>query len=412
MRIVSADDAAREIARVGGRIAVQGGPAEPTPLIEAWRRAPETAAGLSFCGLFIPNFNRIDYAALHERSALEVFLMSRDFRDSAKAGRVRTRPLGYTDAYRFLMRERIDVGVLNLAPAPGLFLSGSVSADVAPAVFFNARFKVALINAAAPRIDDAVRTPLFNREAFDLVVECAAPFLDAPPERADLDALAAEVAALIEDGDAIQFGIGKLPGALLARLTDRRRLRVRSGLYVDAVLDLLDAGALDPDEPMRGGVAIGAPALYERLAAEPRAHFAPIPRTHGHADLAMIDRFVAVNSALEVDLLGQVNSEVLDGAQVSGIGGALDFVRGARASRGGRAIIALPAEAGGRTRIVPKVEAVSIPRADADIIVTEHGAAHIRTLDLDARAEALIAIAAPAHRAALAEAWRAMRQRF
>jgi acyl-CoA hydrolase len=329
---------------------------------------------------------------------------------------VRLHPLAYTAAYRFLMRERVDVGVLNLAPGPGPFLSASVSADVAPAIFFYAGFRVALVNAAAPRIDDAARTPLFNRDAFDLIVECDEPYLAAAPEPASTqtEALARQVAPLVEDGDAVQFGIGKLAAALLPILRDRRRLRIHSGFYVDAVLDLADSGALDAETPMRAGVALVSQGALRRLAEDERAHFAPVPRTHGLADIAMVERFVSINSALEVDLFGQTNCEFLEGRQISGIGGGLDFIRGAHASRGGRAIIALPSESKGVSRIMPRLAegAATIPRACADIVVTEHGVARVRHLDLDARAEALIAIAAPAHRAGLAEAWRELRARM
>jgi acyl-CoA hydrolase len=134
--------------------------------------------------------------------------------------------------------------------------------------------------------------------------------------------------------------------------------------------------------------------------------------THDVRVVAQIDRFVAINSALAVDLFGQANAEVVGGRQVSGTGGLMDFVRGARLSRGGRSIIALPSTAGGSSRIVPRLgehDVVSVPRADADIVVTEHGAAQLRDKSLDERAEALIAIADPAARDQLANAWDALR---
>jgi acyl-CoA hydrolase len=138
--------------------------------------------------------------------------------------------------------------------------------------------------------------------------------------------------------------------------------------------------------------------------------------THDVRVLGEIDDFVAINSVLAVDLSGQANAEMLDGRQVSGTGGLLDFVRGARRSKGGRSILALPSTAAGgkSSRIVPRLGAgdvVSCPRADADIVVTEHGVARLRDKSVDERAEALIAIADPAFRNELAGQWEALRRK-
>ncbi len=149
--------------------------------------------------------------------------------------------------------------------------------------------------------------------------------------------------------------------------------------------------------------AIGTAKVYDWAGACPDLTVAPVSHTHDLAAMAAIPHFVAINSVLSVDLMGQANAEMLDGRQVSGTGGLLDFVRGARASPGGRSILALPATAAGGkiSRIVPRLgerDIVSCPRADADIVVTEHGIARLRGKSLDERAEALIQIAAPAFR--------------
>jgi acyl-CoA hydrolase len=127
--------------------------------------------------------------------------------------------------------------------------------------------------------------------------------------------------------------------------------------------------------------------------------------------MAALPGLVSINSALEVDLLGNVNAEWLRGRQVSGVGGLVDFVRGARASVGGRSIIALTAEAGAVSRILPRLAGgtTTVARTDVDTIITEHGAAVLRGLDTEARARALMAIAAPAHREALAHAWHTLK---
>jgi acyl-CoA hydrolase len=198
---------------------------------------------------------------------------------------------------------------------------------------------------------------------------------------------------------------------VLAALRGHRGLRLHSGMVSEGLLGLRDAGALAAPDPARPpvttGVALGSERLYRTLADPALARFAPVSFTHAQATLAALPRLVAVNSALEVDLLGNVNGEWLQGRQISAGGGVLDFVRGARASDGGRAIIAFGSTHAQRSRIVPLLPpgAVTIPRADVDEVVTEHGHAALRGLGVHARAEALIAIAAPEHRPALAESW-------
>jgi acyl-CoA hydrolase len=201
---------------------------------------------------------------------------------------------------------------------------------------------------------------------------------------------------------------------VLAALRDRRHLGLHGGLVSDEVADLHEAGALSgartPRHPgtMACTAALGSARVYDWAGECPDLSFAPVSYTHDIRVLAQIDNFVAINSVLSVDLSGQANAEMLDGRQVSGTGGLLDFVRGARS------ILALPSTAGGkRSRIVPHLserDVVSCPRADADIVVTEHGIAHLRDLSVDERAEALIAIADPASRDELANAWEALRR--
>ena len=156
--------------------------------------------------------------------------------------------------------------------------------------------------------------------------------------------------------------------------------------------------------------AIGTARVYRWAADCPELELAPVSYTHDVRVLAQLDHFVAINSVLSVDLGGQANAETLDGRQVSGAGGLPDFVRGAQLSQGGRSILALPATAaqGTASRIVLRLGAgdvVSCPRADADIVVTEHGIAQLRGASLEERARALIRVAAPAFRTALEKQW-------
>lgn len=390
-----------------------GGPSEAGVLIEAFMRRPELAAGQTFSGLFVPGLNRVDYAALHPNARMETFLMSGDLSTSFREGRILFRPLAYTGCYRALAEAPFEAAVIQGAPAPGGRLSLSVSADSALAAFQNPCPRVALLNTAAPRIDDPQRTPHLDLDDFDLVVECDAPYNVTPADAPDpaLEAVAQRVAALIPEGATIQVGLGRLPATIANRLGDHKALALHSGMIIDPLLPLLERGVIQGVATV--GIAMGSVDLLARAAGCTNLRFAPVPETHGAAALSGRARFTAVNAALAVDLFGQVSSDMLGPRQISGPGGLPDFVRAANASPGGRAIVALPATArgGSASRIVARLEepATSLARADAVTVVTEYGVADLRALDLDARAEALIGLAAPDFRDGLAEAWRAAR---
>jgi acyl-CoA hydrolase len=227
--------------------------------------------------------------------------------------------------------------------------------------------------------------------------------------------IGANIAPLIKDGATLQMGLGKIPDAVLSALTDHRNLRIHSGLIGDAVLDLIDAGALGDGSSVTTGVAIGSPALYAAIGS-PKFSFRPVSYTHDARVMAGIENFVTINSAIEVDLFGQAFAELGPGGLMSGPGGATDFARGAGIG-GGLRIVALPSDgaSGSISRIVGPGEGagpVSLSRMDVDVVVTEYGAADLRGLGHEARARALIAIAAQPHRSILEDRWRAYARRF
>ena len=395
----------------GARVYLSTGPAEPLALHDAWRRAPETAADLSFAGLFIPGVNRLDYTSLHPRARMELFMLSADWRAGFTAGRTALRPMHYSQACAALIREGAPVGVFHVSVPDGNGrCSFGVAADAPPAMLERVGWKIALINRAMPALAGAPSAPL---DTFDAVVEVDHPLAEIaePPVSVAASAIAARVAALVRDGDTIQTGVGKLPTAVTAALIERRRLKVHSGLITSAHLALADAGAIAEGEAANtGGMAVGDAAFYRRVAREARIALKPVSFTHAPAVLAGIDNLVAINAALEIDLFGQINAEFAGAEQASGTGGLVDFIRGARASRGGRAIVMIQAEGRGVSRVVPKLQtAVTVTRADTPIVVTEHGAVDLAPLTLDDRAGAIIALAAPAHRDALTGAWTDLR---
>jgi 4-hydroxybutyrate CoA-transferase len=197
-------------------------------------------------------------------------------------------------------------------------------------------------------------------------------------------------------------------------LKDHRNLRFHSGMISDQVGELIDSGAVSVGESITTGVALGSAEFYRRIAFEKSVRFQPVPVTHGFDQISHLVDFVSIGSAVSVDLLGQINVEMIENRQVSGAGGSTDFMRGALASRGGRAIIALPSTVRGTvSRIVathPKGTPIAGPRGDGVILVTEHGAVDLRDLSIDARAEAIISIADRTFHAQLADQWCELRR--
>jgi acyl-CoA hydrolase len=375
-------------------------------LFERWlREAPDAAAEAVFTGVHIPTVNRFDFASLTPTTRFRGIFLSSERRAAWQEGRMHHLPLSYLDTWRWLEREaRFDLALVQVAPpdAEGRCSLG-IACDFTPAAWPRATRLVAHVNPAMPRTTG----PSIPWSHIDAAVEAETPLLEAPDAQPDpaLAAVAGHVASLIDDGDTIQLGLGRLQAEVLRALAGHRRLRLHTGMVSDGLLGLADAGALADTEPVTCGVALGTDALYRRVPT--LARFAPVGETHDLARLARIERFTAINSALEVDLFGQVNGELAGGRQISGVGGLADFARGARLAPGGRSIIALTATDGtGASRIVPVLGGpVSLSRLDADLVVTEHGVAALRHLDVDARAQALVAIAAPAHREALERAW-------
>jgi acetyl-CoA hydrolase len=221
-------------------------------------------------------------------------------------------------------------------------------------------------------------------------------------------AIARHVAGLIEDGATLQFGVGALTDAITAELAGHRHLGVHSGLLPDGLAGLMAGGVVTGERKTVdrgvavGGLLLGGRALFDYADGNRAIELRPTSYTHDPGVLAAQHCYVALNSALEVDLTGQVNAEVARGRYIGAVGGAADFLRGAARSRGGIPVVMLPATAGTASRIVTELSGpVSTARGDAGVVVTEHGVADLRGLPLRERAERMIAIAEPGSRAEL-----------
>jgi acyl-CoA hydrolase len=367
-----------------------------------------------FVASFVPGINTTCLARPGNASRMAVFFMQRSLQAAHAEGRVDFRSLSYFGIHRYLTdpATRIDTAVIQVAPcdARGVCSLGP-AVEFMPSIMARARRIVGIINPNVPALPGSASIPM---DAFAAVARSSAPLAiyDVGPAAA-AGPLVAHLEPLIPDGATLQIGLGKIPSQLLNALGDRRDLKLHSGMIGDAALDLVAAGALRDGESITTGVAVGTSAFYGRLAGVEGLKLAAVGFTHAPQTLAQLPRFHAVNSALEIDLLGQVNAETLGGRYVSGPGGLPDFARAAHLDPEGLSIIALNAtdSSGAASRIVPQFAAgtpVTVPQHDVDAVVTEYGVAMLRGQSMDERARRLCAVAHPAHRPLLQQAARAI----
>jgi 4-hydroxybutyrate CoA-transferase len=345
------------------------------------------------------------------------FQNSASLRRDWEEGRIDFLPVRYSDVPRIFSRNGptpLGVALIQVSPPDqqGRFSLG-VSASHAYPLALEARTIVAEVNEQAPRTFGPCS---LSGEQIDYLVECSAPLVPYPEikfgetERR----IAGFVAKLIPDGATIQIGIGNLPAAILQVLEGKNDLGFHSGMLSDSAANLVEKGVVTNSRKnvFRGKIVAGELIGTERLFRF--GHENPVLEMHG-ADVShnaqligQIDHFIAINSALEIDLTGQINAESLDGVQLSGVGGQFDFVEGAYFSRGGKSITALTSSAGkGQiSRIVPRLSSrtiATIPRYMTDIVVTEYGVAQLRGKSNRQRTDTLIAIAHPDFRDQLRE---------
>jgi acyl-CoA hydrolase len=396
------------------RIFLAGFTGEPSSVIDALLRSPVRGSDVRLTGVVIPGVNRFDLSAVAPEGRIESAFVTPALRDAFARGRVDFRPMHYSALYRdFRQRRDIDIAIVRTSVPRDGYVSLGLCHDFTPAMLTAGVPVAAMLDPNTPFVSDGTTIPLSRLSA---LIDGPSQQVTLPPDppRPELERIAQHVAALVHDGDTIQTGIGSAPNAVLRALSGHKRLTLHGGMVSDAALDLLDSGALDHATT---GAAACNDIWRQRLASETRVRFRPVDQTHNIVALAQVPRLIAINSALEVDLLGQVNGEMLAGQQISGQGGVADFVRGARVSRGGRAVICLSATGsrGQISRIVPTLDAgtpVAITRGDTDFVVTEFGAADLRDTDIDTRAARLIAIAAPNFRDSLAKTWDARRSQM
>ncbi len=390
----------------GDIIYVGGSTNEPTGLLDQL----ENVSDLHYIQQPIAAVNKRDLSALGENCTQETYFTTPFMKTGLESGRVRFIPMQMRAIYDHIANKSIDIALLLAAKDKNGDLRFGLNNEYISAAIEGSRVVIV-------EVSDAFLAPIGSQ-----LVGCDANYLFASHTPAatfpmtEVDPVSAEigriVAGLIQDGDCIQTGIGAVPAAILEGLSDRNDLGLHSGILDEGAMNLIRAGnmnghhkAIDKGQHVTGMV-LGGPDLLSWLEDEASVQFRPANYTHEMSIIRQLDNFVSINSAVEIDLFGQVNAEVVNGRQISGTGGSVDFMRASKASKGGRSIVAMSSTArrGSVSRIVKQVEMVTALRTDVDLVVTEYGIAELKSASLVERAQALIQIAHPDFRDELANA--------
>ena len=397
----------------GAHVFIHGASATPSALVDALV-ARSDLSDLSFYHLHTSGPAPFADAVQAGRIRSVSLFTGPALRKPVEEGRADFMPIFLSDipALFHTKKIRLDAALVQLSPpdAHGYSTLGT-SVDAARAAVETAPLVIAEINEQMPRTLGNSVVPLAKISAF---CHSDRPLFEHPHEpETDVEARIGElIAALVEDGSTLQMGIGGIPDAALARLHDKHELGIHTEMFSDGIVDLFEAGAITnhkkavlPNRIVTSFVT-GTRRLFDFVHDNPVVAFHPCDRTNDTAVIRRNPRVVAINSALQVDLTGQVCADSLGHRIYSGIGGQMDFIRGAALSEGGKPIIALPSTAarGSVSRIVAELTAgagVVTTRGHVHWVVTEHGAVNLFGCTLRERAEALISIAHPNFRAEL-----------
>jgi 4-hydroxybutyrate CoA-transferase len=413
---VSAEEAVQHV-HSGERVFLHGAAATPAILLDALVAHAKTLENVEIVHM------HADGPAPHVADAMEGHLRHRalfigaNVREAVNEGRADFVPIFLSDIPNLFSSGALplDVAFIQVSPpdAHG-YCSLGTSVDVAKAATESARTVIAQVNARVPR---TLGDSFIHLDQIDWAVQANGPLLSHPaPSISPTEQRIGEyVADLVEDGATLQLGIGGIPNAALAAMGSKRDLGVHTEMFSDGLLDLVEAGVVtSAAKTLHPGKIVttflmGSQRLYDWVDDNPMIEMHPVDYTNDTAIIRRNAKMTAINSAIQVDLTGQVCADSMGTYLFSGVGGQMDFMRGAALSVGGKPIIALPSTArqGTVSRIVTTLAegaGVTTTRAHVHYIVTEHGVAYLHGKSIRERAEALIGVAHPAFRDEL-RAW-------
>jgi acyl-CoA hydrolase len=410
---MSAAQAVERYVHPGDTVVIAPGMGEPPALVQALAdQAPRLKGCRILSGLLLGDYPFLPHVG--ECFRYDTWHVMPPVRQACHEGRVGFLPVRGSRVTGLLKNVGVDVLLCNVSPERGGWRSLGASVSYPYAV---AGFARRVIGEEHPQLPYTCGQTALPSSSFTAVACSETPpwYFRSVAATSEVRAIAALVRTLIPEGATLQAGLGAVAEAVLVAIAEQGSPTVSRlwGLATETAVSLLQAGLVRPGKagaPMlTGGELMGGDRLLELAHLNPAIELRPSSMILDPAVLSSIDKFVSINTALQVDLAGNVNCEVLDGRQVSGIGGAVDFVEGAALSAGGVSIIAITSIAGKgqHSRIVAELDRGAVPvtaRHSVQYVVTEYGIADLRHKTIAERAQALIAIAHPAHRPALSQA--------
>jgi 4-hydroxybutyrate CoA-transferase len=406
-KTVSADESVK-VVQSGNRVLLQAGCGVPQALEAALvRRAPELR-DVEICHMHSggkAEYVKAEYQGHFRHNA---FFMATNTRSAVNSGRADVTPVWLSDIPG-LLRDGllpVDVAMVHLSPPDEHgFCSFGVSVDIAKPGAETAKTVIAQVNDQMPR---TLGDSFIHVSKLKYVVQVSEPIIThEPPRQSEVQRqIGRHVADLVEDGSTLQLGIGGIPDAALSFMGNKRDLGVHTEMFSDGVMELIEAGVITNEKKgiHKGKVIacfiMGTRKLYDYVNNNPVIEMHPVDYTNDPFIISRNEKVVSINSAIQVDLTGQVCADSIGHNFFSGPGGQVDFVIGASRSKGGKSIIALPSTAsiGKLSRIVPALNrgaGVVTTRSQVHYIVTEYGAAYLKGKTIRQRAQALIGIAHP-----------------
>ncbi len=414
-KVVSREEAV-SVVRSGDRIYISGNAATPLLLMNALAARKDELYDVQVNHVLLLGDDPLARPGMEKHFRHNSLFVGPADRQAIMDGRSEYVPVHLSDIPSLFIDKIIplDVAFIQVSPPDEHgFMSYGVECVASKAAAENAAIVIAQVNEKMPRTlgDVFIHVSQVHR-----IVECADPLLTlAGGEPTDIETkIASHIANLIQDGDTIQLGIGGIPDAVIAQVDNRRHLGIHTEMVSDGVIRALEKGIVtNQKKTLHPGKVIatfvlGSENLYNYVDNNPLFELHPCSYTNNPFIIAKNDNMVAINSAIEVDITGQICSDSIGPKIYSGFGGQVDFIRGAAYSKGGKPIIALPSATKNDTisRIVPQLKpgaGVVTTRADVYYVVTEFGVASLHGKNLWQRAEALIAIAHPNFRNQLEE---------
>ncbi|HPF98016.1 MAG: acetyl-CoA hydrolase/transferase C-terminal domain-containing protein [Flavobacteriaceae bacterium] len=409
---VSAEEAVKAI-KSNDRVYVQAAAAVPQVLINAMTARHEELRNVEVCHLHIEGEAPYANPELRDSFHVNSFFIGKNVRHTLKAGNGSYTPVFLSELPLLFKRNilKIDVALIHVSvPDRHGYCSLGVSVEATLAAIDNAKYVIAQINKQMPRTHGA---GIIHISEIDAFVECDEPLPahDAGIPDAIETEIGAHVAGLIEDRSTLQMGIGSIPNAVLTKLTNHKDLGLHTEMFSDGVIDLILNNVITSNyKAINRGRAlatflVGSKRLYDFVDDNPFVEMRASDYVNNVSVVKQNPRMVAINSAIEIDLSGQVCADSIGLSMYSGVGGQMDFIRGASLSEGGKAIIALPSTTRrGVSRIVPALNrgaGVVTTRAHVHYVVTEYGVADLYGKTIKQRVKALLSIAHPDHREAI-----------